>query len=70
MAAGEIPKGIKTQKAAIYTLIDCKVGMREGVRVGVMDLVDEEILTETENMRGGVSSRALLSVRCLEDITR
>lgn len=70
VGAGEVPKGIKTQKAAICTLIDCKVGMREGAGLGVMHLVDGEPLTETENRRGGVSPGALLSVRCLGDITR
>lgn len=40
MGAREIPAGIKTQKAAIGTLIDCKVGMREGAGLEVMDLVD------------------------------
>lgn len=44
MWAGEIPEGIKTLKAAICTLIDCKVGMREGAGLGVMDLVDGEPL--------------------------
>lgn len=35
MGAGQIPKRIKTQKAAICTLTDCKVGMRKGAGLGV-----------------------------------